>query len=170
MQFRDGRAAIVGAQRVQERSSRSRVRITLQELFSIWLGGRITSPRVWFRAGRQGVTLKLAWGPRNSSLRNLHFVFAVFFLLLPLIIIILLSSFFPFFHFWAVFLFRATWLIVSYILNPVVFSVAQKSLTKTLFLKIEIVYFALIVLCIFLPLFFLWRFSCIIHFKLVILR
>ena len=27
--FRDGRAAIVGAQRVQERSSRSRVRITL---------------------------------------------------------------------------------------------------------------------------------------------
>ena len=29
MQFRDGRAAIVGAQRVQERSSRSRVRITL---------------------------------------------------------------------------------------------------------------------------------------------
>ena len=81
MQFRDGRVAIVGAQRVQERSSRSRVRITLQELFSIWLGGRITSPREWFGAGGQGVTLELAWGPSNSSPRNLHFVFAVFSLL-----------------------------------------------------------------------------------------
>ena len=39
---------------------------------------RITSPRVWFGAGGQGVTLKLAWGPSNSSPRNLHFVFAVF--------------------------------------------------------------------------------------------
>ena len=68
----------MGAQRVHERSSRSRVRITLQELFSIWLGGRITSPRVWFGAGGQGVTLKLAWGPSNSSPRNLHFAFAVF--------------------------------------------------------------------------------------------
>ena len=35
----------MSAQRVQERSSRSRVRITLQELFSIWLGGRVTPPR-----------------------------------------------------------------------------------------------------------------------------
>ena len=74
----DGRLVIVGAQRVQERSSRSRVRITLQELFLIWLGGRITSPRVWFGAGEQGVTLKLAWGPSNSSPWNLLFVFAVF--------------------------------------------------------------------------------------------
>ena len=67
MHIPDGRLVIVGAQRMQVRSSRSRVRITLQELFLIWLGGRITSPRVWFGAGGQGVTLKLAWGPSNSS-------------------------------------------------------------------------------------------------------
>ena len=77
----------MGAQRVHERSSRSWVRITLKELFSIWLGGRITSPRVWFGAGGQGVTLKLAWGPSNSSPRNLHFSFVVFFLLFSLITI-----------------------------------------------------------------------------------
>ena len=80
MHIPDGRLVIVGAQRVQVRSSRSRVRITLQELFLIWLGGRITSPRVWFGAGGQGVTLKLAWGPSNSSPWNLHFVFVVFFI------------------------------------------------------------------------------------------
>ena len=67
MHIPDGRLVIVGAQRVQVRSSRSRVRIMLWELFLIWLGGRITSPRVWFGAGGQGVTLKLAWGPSNSS-------------------------------------------------------------------------------------------------------
>ena len=86
MHIPDGRLVIVSAQRVQVRSSRSRVRITLQELFLIWLGGRITSPRVWFGAGGQGVTLKLAWGPSNSSPWNLHFVFAVF------------SPFFPYYH------------------------------------------------------------------------
>ena len=78
MHIPDGRLVIVGAQREQVRSSRSRVRITLQELFLIWLGGRITSPRVWFGAGGQGVTLKLAWGPSISSPWNFHFVFAVF--------------------------------------------------------------------------------------------
>ena len=77
MHIPDGRLVIVGAQRVQVRSSRSRVRITLQELFLIWLGGRITSPRVWFGAGGQGVTLKLAWGPSNSSPWNSHFDFDV---------------------------------------------------------------------------------------------
>ena len=80
MHIPDGRLVIVGAQRVQVRSSRSRVRITLQELFLIWLGGRITSPRVWFGAGGQGVTLKLAWGPSNSSPWYLRFVFVVFFI------------------------------------------------------------------------------------------
>ena len=80
MHIQDGRLVIVGAQRVQVRSSRSRVRITLQELFLIWLGGRITSPRVWFGAGEQGVTLKLAWGPSISSPWNLRFVFVVFFI------------------------------------------------------------------------------------------
>ena len=80
MHIPDGRLVIVGAQRVHVRSSRSRVRITLQELFLIWLGGRITSPRVWFGAGGQGVTLKLAWGPSNSSPWNLRFVFVVFFI------------------------------------------------------------------------------------------
>ena len=100
MHIPDGRLVIVGAQRVQVRSSRSRVRITLQELFLIWLGGRITSPRVWFGAGGQGVTLKLAWGPSNSSPWNLLFVFAVF-----SIFFFLLSSsclFFTVFFFWAV--------------------------------------------------------------------
>ena len=53
------------------------------------------------------------------------------------------------------FLFQATLLIVSYILNPVVFSVAQKWPAKPFFLEIEMVFFALTVLCIFLPLFFL---------------
>ena len=51
--------------------------------FLIWLWGRITSPRVWLGAGGQGVTLKLAWGPSNSS---------------PWICILFLMSF-PFFFF-----------------------------------------------------------------------
>ena len=55
--------------RVEQQSRRAR---------SIWLGGWITSPRVWFGVGGQGVTLELAWGPSYSSLRNLHFAFAVF--------------------------------------------------------------------------------------------
>ena len=85
MQFPDGRLVIVGAHRVKERSLRPRVRITLQELFLIWLGGRITSPRVWFGACGQGVTLKLAWGPSNSSPWNicLLFFFAVFSIISP---------------------------------------------------------------------------------------
>ena len=41
--------------------------IYLFSYFLIWLWGRITSPRVWLGAGGQGVTLKLAWGPSNSS-------------------------------------------------------------------------------------------------------
>ena len=53
--------------------------------------------------------------------------------------IIFLSSFFLLL-FLNSFLFRATLLIVSNILNPVVFSVAQKSPAKTLFPKIEIVF------------------------------
>ena len=41
-------------------------------------------------------------------------------------------------------------LIASYILNPVVFSVTQKSPAKTIFLEIEMVLYSLTVLCIFL--------------------
>ena len=73
--------------RVKERSSR---------LFLIWLGGRITSPRVWFGAGGQGVTLELAWGPSYSSLRNLHFSFAVF-SIFSFNIVIFFLSFYLFF-------------------------------------------------------------------------
>ena len=54
---------------------------------------------VWFGAGGQGVTLKLAWGPSNPSPWNLRFVFVVF-LIFPS-----LSSFYVFFfsfYFWAV--------------------------------------------------------------------
>ena len=72
--------------RVKERSSR---------LFLIWLGGRITSPRVRFGAGGQGVTLELAWGPSYSSLRNLHFSFAVFCIFsFNIIIVFFLFTFF----------------------------------------------------------------------------
>ena len=74
--------------RVKERSSR---------LFLIWLGGRITSPRVWFGAGGQGVTLELAWGPSYSSLRNLHFSFAVFSIFSFNIVIFFLSFYLFFF-------------------------------------------------------------------------
>ena len=78
-----------------------------------------------------GVTLNLAWGPNNSSPRNLHSVFSVFSTFSPYYHhFYLLFSFFPF---QSSFLFRATLLIVIYILNPVVFSVSQKALTKTLF-------------------------------------
>ena len=60
-------SGVRGAQRIQRRSSESGVRITLQRLFSIWLGGRIISPRVGFEFCRQGITLEQAWGPSNSS-------------------------------------------------------------------------------------------------------
>ena len=70
--------------------------------------------------------------PSNSSPRNLHFVLAVF-SSFPLIInIFIFFSLFPFFVF-EQFLFRATLLIVIYILNPVAFSVAQKSPANTIF-------------------------------------
>ena len=62
---------------------------------SIWLGGWITSPRVWFGVGGQGVTLELAWGPSYSSLRNLHFAFAVF-SIFSINIIIFFSYFLPY--------------------------------------------------------------------------
>ena len=71
MHFQDGRLVIVGAQRVQVRSSRSRIRITLSELSSIWLGGRGTPPHI------------------------LHFVFTVFFYFFSLLSWFL-SSFFLF--------------------------------------------------------------------------
>ena len=104
-----------------------------------------------------GVILNLAWGPNNFSpsmiwsLRTrsnsqtglgakellpakLHFCFCCFSLLFLLIIIIFILFFlFPLFLFQSSFLFRATLLPVSSILNPVMFSVAQKSLPKTLF-------------------------------------
>ena len=50
-----------------------------------------------------------------------------FFFLLFLLIIIIFIFFFSFFSFLSSFLFRTTLLIVNCILNPVVFSVAQKS-------------------------------------------
>ena len=137
-----------------------------------------------------GVILNLAWGPNNFSpsmiwswrsrsnsqtglgaeeLLPAEFCFCCFFLLFPLIIIFL-SSFFLLL-FLNSFLFRATLLIVSNIPNPVVFPVAQKSPAKTLFLKIEMVLFCCNFFYVFfLPLFFLLRFLCIIHYKLVILR
>ena len=59
------------------------------------LGGWITSPRVWFGVGGQGVTLELAWGPSYSSLRNLHFAFAVF-SIFSINIIIFFSYFLPY--------------------------------------------------------------------------
>ena len=75
---RDGRVVYV-AQRIQRRSSESGVRITLQRLFSILLGGRIISPRVGFEFCRQGITLEPAWGPCNSSPG--HFFFTILFFL-----------------------------------------------------------------------------------------
>ena len=66
-----------------KRTSRSRVQITLWELFSKWLGDRITSPRVRFGAGGQGVTLKLAWGLNNSSPWNSVLFLMSFLLFLP---------------------------------------------------------------------------------------
>ena len=61
-------------------------------------------------AGGQGVTLELAWGPSYSSLRNLHFSFAVFSIFSFNIIIFFLSfylffcgeiMFFMFFLIWS---------------------------------------------------------------------
>ena len=125
-----------------------------------------------------GVILNLAWGPNNFSpsmiwnwrsrsnsqtglgaeeLLPAELVFCsccVFF-------------FFPYYHhfhllfpfslfsFSSSFVFRATLLIVIYILNPVVFSVAQKSPANTIFPLNRNFIFSLTVLCIFLPLFFL---------------
>ena len=104
-----------------------------------------------------GVILNLAWGPNNFSpsmiwslrkrsnsqtglgaeeLLPAEFAFCscCFFLLFLLIIIIFIFFFpIPLYLFQSSFLFQATLLIVSYILNPVVFSVAQKSPAKTLF-------------------------------------
>ena len=106
-----------------------------------------------------GVILNLAWGPNNFSPSMIWswrtrsdsqtglgaeellpaefaicFCFFCFFLLF-LLIIIIFNFFSPFslFLFQSSFLFRTTLFIVSYILNPVVFSVAQKSPAKTLF-------------------------------------
>ena len=71
----------------------------------------------------------------------------------PFLFLLFFSSFSPYYHYFifsfpfplflfqSSFLFRATLLIVSYVLNPVMFSVAQKSLPNTLFLKIEMVLF-----------------------------
>ena len=80
-----------------------------------------------------GVTLKLAWGPRNSSPPNLYFVLAVFIFFFPYYHDFYLLFSFCFFCSMSSFLFRATLLIVSYILNAVVFSVSQKWPAKTLF-------------------------------------
>ena len=98
-----------------------------------------------------GVILNLAWGPNNfspsmiwnwrtrSNSRTglgaeelLPAEPACCFFLLFLLSIIIFIFFLPFF-FQSSFLFRATLLIVSYILTPVVFAVAQKSPAKTLF-------------------------------------
>ena len=69
---------------------------------SIYLCLFSTSPRVWFEAGEQGVTLELAWGPRNS-LRN----FSCCLFYLYVFLVSCFSSFFLFFCFWA-FIFWAT--------------------------------------------------------------
>ena len=67
-------------------------------------------------------------------------MFSLFFFYFFSLLSLFSYSFFPFFRFpfplflfQSSFLFRATLLTVSYILNPVMFSVAQKSLPKTLF-------------------------------------
>ena len=73
-----------------------------------------------------------------------------FFFFFPLLSSFLSSFFlFPFFCFRAVFFFRLILLIVSYILNPVVFSVVQKSPARTLFPWNINSFFSLTVLCIF---------------------
>ena len=56
----------------------------------------------FFGAGGQRVTLKLAWGPSNSSPWNLHFVFAVFSIFFFLLSWYLSSSFLFLFLFWVV--------------------------------------------------------------------
>ena len=72
------------------------MRIYLFSYFLIWLWGRITSPRVWLGAGGQGVTLKLAWGPSNSSpwICILFLISFQFFLFLSSFYALLFSSFF----------------------------------------------------------------------------
>ena len=86
-----------GAQRIRRRSSESGVRITLQRLFSIWLGGRIISPRVGFEFCRQGITLELAWGPSNSSPGHFFLFFYQSILYFPLFFSFLFLFFFCFF-------------------------------------------------------------------------
>ena len=70
--------------------------IYLFSYFLIWLWGRITSPRLWLGAGGQGVTLKLAWGPSNSSpwICILFLISFQFFLFLSSFYALLFSSFF----------------------------------------------------------------------------
>ena len=70
--------------------------IYLFSYFLIWLWGRISSPRVWLGAGGQGVTLKLAWGPSNSSpwICILFLISFRFFLFLSSIYALFFSSFF----------------------------------------------------------------------------
>ena len=77
------------------RSSRSWVRITQWGLFSIWLGGWETSPRVWFGAGGRGTPSR-----GNCILFSLFFFFYFFSLLSSFS-----YSFFPFLRFGAVFFF-----------------------------------------------------------------
>ena len=66
---------------------------------SIYLCLFRTSPRVWFEAGEQGVTLELAWGPRNS-LRN----FSCCLFYLYVFLVSCFSSFFLFFLFLSIYL------------------------------------------------------------------
>ena len=59
-----------------------------------------------------GVTLNLAWGPSNSSPRNLHLAFVVFFIF-PFIIIIFYLFFFQIYYF----LFLRNYLIGALVLS-----------------------------------------------------
>ena len=129
-----------------------------------------------------GVILNLAWGPNNFSpsmiwsLRTrsnsqtglgaeellpaeLAFCFCCFFLLYPLLSSFL-SSFSLFFVPWAVFGPLCWLLVIFWILCC--FLLLRSGRQRPFFLEIEMVFFALTVLCIFLPLFFLWRFLWII--------
>ena len=104
IQFRDDRAAIVSAQRVRNRGySQS------------GLGAEKLLPEYDLELGAEELLrAEIAFCSR-------------FFFLLFLLIIIIFIFFFSFFSFLSSFLFRTTLLIVNCILNPVVFSVAQKS-------------------------------------------
>ena len=68
-------------------------------LFSNWLGGRINSPRVrevW--VCEQGITLKMAWGPSDSSPKSCQ-VFWFYFLLVYNSLIVFFSLFSVFCHY-----------------------------------------------------------------------